>query len=256
MIEIVSPFIVSYQGNDTEERVIDALALGESLGGAARLYTAAAHYCAFGEVPRGNYKKEFRCYARIPRDGSYEIPVYIAAIAQAYALHGPLYSEGLKIILSMVLKAIKDQWTKKNSTEKIVEILAQTITEQARIHGEVQIAAINGLNHANDNFASLHSRLIDTLPALAEATRSSGRAFVAPVGNTCRSIKQFAASPIEIEIDEAEAQVIRSKQELEIDDMNTFKCLSITEVNRDTGHCICRSKDSTVPLSERSAILV
>ncbi len=237
MIEIVPSFLVSYDGADADQHILDAAALGESIGGASRLYTAVAHYCVFGAVPRGNYKKEFRCYASIPRDGSYEIPLLIAALAQQQALYAPLYAEGIKFIFAYVLKAIKDQWTKSSSTERIVEALVDAIKEQARAHAEVQMVATNGLVKANDNLASLNARLIDTLPALAESTRSNGRALVEPVGKSCRSLTQLAQTADAVVIDEPEAAVIKSTEPLEISNVATFKCDSITEVNTETGHC-------------------
>jgi hypothetical protein len=249
VIEIVPQFLLTYEGNDANEHVIEAGALADSLGGASRLYTAVAHYVVLGVVPRGNYKKEFRCYASIPRDGSYEIPIIIAALAHAYSLHGPIFAGALKFLFAEVLRSVKDLWTKKSSNEKIVEALANAMVELGKQNTDVQTLLANGLIHANDNLASLQSQLIQTLPAIAEGTRNSARALVAPIGNTCVSITQYANSASAIPIDEADAAVIRSDEPLEVDEMSTFKCLNVTEVNLSTGHCILNVEGFDFPVT-------
>lgn len=85
-IVIVSPFSITYDGNDADQHVISARQLGESVIGASKLYTATAHYCMFGTVPRGNYKKEFQCFAKPAKEKCFEYQMFIAAIASKYSL--------------------------------------------------------------------------------------------------------------------------------------------------------------------------
>jgi hypothetical protein len=103
---------------------------------------------------------------------------------------------------------------------------------------KVQHQMINAWTHSNDNLASLHGKLIDTLPRIAEATRSHGKLLVTPIGNTCVSITQFTGTANAAVIDEPEAEVIRGDPEMEVDSMREFQCRQITEVNIRTGHCI------------------
>lgn len=121
------------------------------------------------------------------------------------------------------------------------------MTEQARINAELQTLLVNGIIRSNDNMASLQAKLIDSLPAIAESTRSAGRELVVPIGNTCRVIAQFAGTPEQVAIDEAEADVIRSKDS-EVGDVEKFKCLNITEVNTATGHCILKVDGFDAPI--------
>ena len=101
---------------------------------------------------------------------------------------------------------------------------------------------------ANDNLATLNEKLIDTLPTLAESTRSHGKQLVKPIGNTCREIRQYSKTQ-EIVIDEAEAAVIRGSSQMEVAEMQTFKCRRITEVNVKTGHCILDIEGFDKPVS-------
>ncbi|WP_293006894.1 hypothetical protein [Nitrosomonas sp.] len=235
---IVSPMSITYEGNDADRHIINAQALGESIIGASKLYSSVAHYCSFGFIPRGKYKKEFFCFAGVPREGSYEYFLYIAAIAQEYNLHNEAYKASISYIFSKVIGAVKNIWIKRSETEKVVENLTEALREQAQIDSNIQSQLINSLTKANDNLASLHSKLINTIPKLADATRPYGKQLVAPIGNSCRIIKQFENEEFEVVIDEPEAEAIRNGYETEVEDMKSYQCRRITEVNIVTGHCI------------------
>jgi predicted transcriptional regulator len=73
---------------------------------------------------------------------------------------------------------------------------------------------------------------------MAVVTRSHGALLVAPVGNTCKALRQFSGTQEEITITEPEAEVIRGDNEMEVDDMQEFHCKRITEINKLNGHCI------------------
>ena len=55
----------------------------------------------------------------------------------------------------------------------VVEALATAMTRQAEINADVNMALANGLIQSNDKLASLHAKLIDSLPELAESTRGT-----------------------------------------------------------------------------------
>lgn len=237
MPEVIQPFALTYIGNDADRHELNAQSLGISLIGAAKLYNAVAHYCAFGYVPHGNYKKEFQCYAKIPKDGSYEYFLYIAAIAQEYNLYGEFSKEAMGFVFANVIDALKGHWTKPGETGKVVEHLTNALIEQSKDRKDVEIVLANGIIHANDNMASLHGKLIDTLPQLADATRPSAKELVTPVGNTCKKIEQFSNTSLVVPISEPEAEVIRGDEDYEVDEMQNFNCNRITEVDIENGHC-------------------
>jgi len=224
---IVAPFAVTYDGNDADQHVISAKALGHSIIGASKLYTATAHYCMFGDIPRGNYKKTFETYALPAREKCFEYHVLVAAITSEYALHGELYKHGLKFLFSHTLNAIKGIWLRPGETAKMTEQLFKYLELEKEKNSELNMVLANGLIRANDNFASLHSKLIDTLPQIADATRTAGAEFVTPIGNTCKQITQFSEAQEKITITEPEAEVIRGGNEMEIEDMQKFNCTKI-----------------------------
>lgn len=141
-------------------------------------------------------------------------------------------------VFSRVVGALKGIWTKSGETEKVVEHLANVLIEESKNRKEVEILLINGITRSNDNLTSLHGKLIETLPALADVMRGPATELVAPVGNTCKQIRQFSGSDFEVAINEPEAEVIRGDSAMEVEDMQSFYCNKITEINLETGHCI------------------
>jgi hypothetical protein len=254
--KIISPIEISYKGSDADIHIVNAQALGESIIGVSKLYTAVAHYCSYGLVPERSYKKRYTCYVAPPKEGSYEYLILIAALGQEGNLYSEIYKEALSYLFSNVISSVKKIWTRKSETEIVVKELTKSLKDQAKINAELNTQLINALIKESDKSASqfdklanLQEKLIETIPQLADATRNHGKQLVSPVGKTCKTITQFSNSNNPIVIDEPEAEAIRSKSELEIEDSQSFNCEEITEVNVTTGHCILRVKGFDYPIT-------
>jgi len=236
MQEIITPFSLRYDGNATDEHVIDALQFGKSLTGAARIYNATAHYCLFGEVPKVNFRKEFTTFVSVPKEGCYDALVIIAALAPQNLIFAELGKEALAQVFFKTIAALKSLWT-TNDSEAIVQELGKGLIDVANENAEVTKILANGIIQSNNNLSSLHEKLIETLPKLASSLRPSARELVTPIGKSCKTISQFHGTLSASEIDEPEADVIRSKDDLTIEEMTDFVCTAITEINRNTCHC-------------------
>ncbi len=246
--EIVTPFAIAYQGKDTDRHIINAQDLGYSIVGASKLYNSVAHYTALGFVPRGNYKKEYSCYAQAQKEGSYEFWVFIAAITANANIHGVIYQESISYVFAKIVDTVKKIWTVPSKTDQTIAGLTDVLKEQAKMNSDLATVLANGIIQANDNLASLQGRLIDTLPALASATRYSGKELVVPIGHSCTSINQFKGTNNASKINQMEAEVIRGGEEMEIDEMTTFICNKISEINLVSGHCIVQLKGYENPI--------
>lgn len=233
---IISPFKISYQGKQTEHHFMDAAQFGESIAAAARIYTATIHFCIFGEVPKGNYKKEFLCFTAAPKEGSLEALMCIAPALADGNLFVASYKEAMSTLFWMVIDSLKKMWT-RDSKEDVVKELAQAITKLAENNKDTQQILANGLVRSNDNLASLHESLIRMLPELAESNRNHGRVMVAPVGRSCARLVQNSDGAHPLEIAEPEANAIKSKDDLVVEDSQDMRCLSINSLNRTTGRC-------------------
>jgi hypothetical protein len=231
--------------------------LGESIDGGARLFTAVAHYAVYGFVPEGNYRKEFRAYARPATHGSWEQVWFVApVVAAAYSIHPVFYHAAIKFLFNQVLETVKGIWTKPGSKDKMIENLVSVVAEQARADTDLNRQLAQGLIRGNDNLAALHGKLIDTLPLLAGATRTHGRKLVKPVGESCTEIAHFPEAGLDqrapsILISEPDAEVIRSEQEMEVDQMAQFNVIGFESMNIKTGQCKVIIEGEPFPVTGR-----
>lgn len=244
--DIVPPFLVQYQGRDTDNHIIQADLYGESVLGAGRLYTAAAHYCMFGFVPRKKYKKEVVVFATPMGDGSINqwmrlLPV----IGGHYAIASQFYNEAISYVFGKVCDALKDMWTRQSEVQAVVERLAAALEAQAKANADVNTVLANGLVRAVDQATAmqsqtmtLHSKLIETLPALAAATKPHAVHLVVPIGVSCTSIAQFAGTPQQSVITEPEARLIRGEGASTVGQSESYQVNRVKEINVETGHCI------------------
>lgn len=238
MDEIAKPILVKYGGLDADEHLIQGDLFGESVIGATRLYTSVAHYCFFGFVPRGNYRRELVVKVEPIKPGSVDQLYHLLPlIAGQYAMHAFIYNEAFSYIFQQICDALKDMWTGKNGSQVAVDKLVDALTQQARINAEVQAQLVNGLVKANDNLASLQAKLIDTLPALAGATRPHAVHLVAPVSVSCSTVNQFANTERPVLITESEAKLIRGEGEKVVGAAREYTVNRITELDITNGHC-------------------
>ncbi len=235
---LIEPFVLAYDGRDADKHVIAADQLGESIAGAARFYTAVAHYSAFGFVPRGRYKKAFRCYVSPIREGSIEQLAFLAPAVGDISLMATVYKEVISVTFKAVVGSLTRVLTKPSEMQNTVDRLVETIQQQGAATAAMNEHLVSIIDKQNARLADLHSKLIDTMPQLVEAVRPAAEAMVAPVGDTCSALTQFKRTTQQVVIDEADAEVIRSKAPDEVDDIATFSVNRVLELNLNSGHCV------------------
>lgn len=237
MQEAIPQFILKYEGRDADEHVLDAEDYGRSLIGAAKVYNVVAHYCVTGYVPKSNYRKQIVCYAKAPKEGSFEDIFFFVVASDQYGLFSDIVKESLGYLLFKIAGSAKRIWTGSSTTDETVQNLTEIIRMQVeKDHNLMEILA-NGLLAGNEKLADLHGKLIETLPDLADRTRNHARDLVCPIGKSCKELTQFAGTDGDSKIDEADAEAIRSTEDLEVKEMQTFRCEKIQELNLNTGHC-------------------
>jgi len=234
---IITPFSLRYEGGLADDHVIDTQQLGLSLIGSTKFYSSVVHYCLSGKVPRGNYRKEYGCYAQASQQGGYGQWLFVAPLALQHGILAEGAKEAVSYIFFKTVSVVKNIMVRESQTEKIVAEFCETLRHKAEGDKQVMLAAMQLVGDANEQLSSLQGKMIDTLPYLAAANRQNARDMVAPVGQSCNQFRQFSRTPFEDIISEPEAEVIKSRDKEEIEDMQTFTCISITEVNKVTGHC-------------------
>ena len=125
MNQIMTPFTVKYHGRRADDHVLDAIELGHSLQGTARIYNSIAHYVAYGEVLKPRQKQLVRCYAKIPREGSYEAILVMASVATEYEMFNKVYQYATDWLVAKIGKHVKDALTGNADTEKLIAVIQQ-----------------------------------------------------------------------------------------------------------------------------------
>lgn len=237
MQKVINSFSLRYDGNDASENIIDGLQLGQSLAGASMIYNATLHFCAFGVVPKGNYKKHASAYTAIPRAGCYEAIFIMGTAASQHSLLLELGKASLSKIFFSVLGALKNSWL-TNNQKPVISDLCKSLTQMASDNSEVNKILANGLVQSNNDFSRLlEIKLTESFPELSKSCRPAARKLVAPIGKSCSTMSHKYDTEIVCEISEPEAYVIKSTHQEDLGDMEQYICESITEVNRTTGHC-------------------
>lgn len=157
---------IRFDGQDAASHELDLSALGESLGGIARILGGAGHFAATGEYGKQQPSLAVKVLAREPQANCFTVEAVIQ-----FAQQQQLFAGGVGAIVSAVvawifarasgrsqeMKAIKD------SLDKAVSALAQ-------------------------RDEALQMRLLGTIERLADSLRPAVRSAVAPIGGHCTTL--------------------------------------------------------------------
>lgn len=248
----MNPFSVRYGGAYANDGILEAGELARSISGAAKLYTAAIHYCFLGTVPRGRYRKEYACYVTASRPGSLEEIFALLPLVQGFGLHADFYREAATHTFKTIVGAVVKLWLQPSAAEETAGQTGEGLMEDIEKVPNLDSLLANGLAQSNRQLtvalvesnkrqADLNELLVrtlgKTLPNFAARTRPFGRDFVEPAGNSCGNIAQFEGV-YETRISDSDAEIIRGDDDTEVDPMASFKVNRISEINVKTGHCI------------------
>ena len=230
MSAIVRPFLVRYEGRDADNGILESTSLSESIAGASGLYNAVAHYCVFGTIPRGRYRKRLTCYARAAQPGSWdqawEIITNAAEVSAALGLTDPVVGYAFE----RVVDYMKMMWVSPRRSSSIAKEGADGLGSGINIF----IQAPSTLNLNVDNGKAQY--LQNSLPILAQETRHHGKKLVSPVGKSCDRIIQFPNS-MSSSISDLEAQIIRRIQGEKLEEMQEYFVNRINGIDLKSGRC-------------------
>lgn len=233
--DLIKPFVVEYNGKDANRHALRADLFAQSVEGAAKYYNAVAHYCALGYVPTGRSRRQFQCYTEPTEPGSLRQILFIAG---QQGLFTGLYTDSISFLFGLLVDGIKQYWSRPTDVEAIVDTLTKAYSERAGSDADLMRLLIMQAGQNNMDTAAISRHLIDRLPILGEQTRTFGVKLVAPIGFSCDSISQLAGTPAQSDITEADAEAIRGGPKTEVGEMKTYRLNQITEVDRETGHCV------------------
>lgn len=230
MGDLISNITVKYEGYETDGHLIDACQFGRSIQGTARLYNQALYLFEHGKLPAPRSKYDLRIYLGPPKDGSILVSLQSMAVVGQMAMYPALWT---KLADWFVPEIIKSTWSrlmnKTEMSEKILEAMVQQLSDERAHSKEMANMAIGAVMADKD-------RLYDTIAQLAEANRSSARGLVEPVGRSCATVTHSFGKVPFLVADEADAEVIRADEPLEVLEMTEYRC-RVEGVDTTNGHC-------------------
>lgn len=247
-------YTLKYKGGDADKHAIDAIQYSDSLRGTSQLYLSVSHFCMHGEVLKSYKSAQMKCFISGEKEGSLEAAIIMAASLSQIPLLGDLYKAQLEWLMGKILSYIKDALTGRGNVEKLSNDIASACANSQELNHVLAngiLAANESLAESNKDMAEiarkaqqLQETLTESLLDLVNANRSNMRKAACPVGKSCHEMTHFAETENEVILTEADTDAIRSKGELEVDDMKSYECSLISALNTVSGHCCITLKET------------
>lgn len=223
---VLAPISLTYRGLDADEHQIDLVQVGQSLQGVGRIYNSVAHFYFHGQIPARRTNLLIRTYTGHAEPGCVTFVLLMSTIAG----YLPAYSE--------IIRQFAD--------EAISKLLEAVFARRTRNDAAME-KALEAIQHMHDKNVSLveavlndrrvtENRLFELVDKLVDSTSPAMSNMSAPVGQTCSSITHFNGTPRQIIVDEVTADVMRSREELEVGNQAEF-IATILGVDMATGAC-------------------
>ena len=212
------PIFIRYDGLDATGERIDLALLGLSLQGAARMIAVAGHIVSTGVYVSRAPAIQVRVLAGTPRDGCYEVPVYLSGLIPTLPFFDAVQREATK-----------------HAVEAVVNYFL------ARLGGNHQDrdAAIELATKAIEANRDVNLKAMDTVVAAltnaANDQRPAARNFAAPVGESTETAK-IGRQPGGFVVDRSAKDRIEYISEIEIGPSQTFT-VRLSELDVVTGNC-------------------
>ena len=233
---VAHPITLSFNGGDAEHHMIDAMYLGESLQGTARLYNSVAHFWFSGDIPKRLIPIS-RIQVGPPLEGSIAYSIWIIATQGKFLLAPQLLFDLADKAIPPLVKAVFARRAGRNSEmEKALEIIGRMAQQNADFAGTV-----------HRDHVSTEARLLDIVDNLTKANTPALREIAAPIGPSVKSITHFSRTADEYEIDEPQGEVFQSKEEMVVGDVSTYRG-KLVAVDKVAGTCRLEVGGSDKPI--------
>lgn len=214
---MTNPIIsIKFEGGDADDHTVDMRLLGQSLQGFDRIISDGIILLSEGRLPKKRERAFLHVKAYAPREGSHEISAFLHEVPGQLALGWQLLSstEG-KVIwhwLSFVLKYFGGR--KSDAKEHLAAML-----ELNKQHLDARAASDDAwrafARKSTDDWRDMAMTLADRLGGAAAQA-------AAPVGPSVRDAGVKVGSSEATVIDEAMADAIRAKGEIDVSDLQTM----------------------------------
>jgi len=165
---MIDKFEVRYDGKDTENHIIEAAELAASLDGFSRILGTVYHYATTGEYVKKSPAQNVKVFVAIPEAKCYNILFELWELAkQQQVFQGVVGNVAVALVTYIVARAAN-----RNSEMKYLAQALQTALAQ---------------NSQRDQPA--FDKLLSTIDKMADALRPAVKQAVAPVGESCSTVR-------------------------------------------------------------------
>lgn len=206
----VEPFRLRYEGLDAKQNRVDALYLGQSLQGTARVYNSVIDWHFHGKI-RNHTQHHMRIQVGPPARGSLMYMVYVMLVHGKMPLYPELLIELAKLVVPNAVKAII---ARRSGQNKLLETAIDNLQSAYERHDEFARQVHN--DHIRDK-----DKLFQLVDRLVEINNQPLSHMAAPIGRTVAQLEHFHRSPEAIVVDEPLAEALRV-QDAEVGEMETF----------------------------------
>lgn len=219
----VEPYRLEYQGYDADRHTAEAIYIGQSIQGTARVYNALVNWHFTGR-PVHPLAQGIKVHVGPPRDGSLLYILYLMMVHGKLPVYPELCFELAGLAIPLWLKAIIARRSGQNKeVEKAVDAMLEMYKMNTEYAKQVQA------DHMHDK-----AFLYALLEKLAVSSQKPLADMAAPIGRTVKQIEHFSGSPEPVVVDEPIAEALRSKEEAIVGDTQTMTG-RIVAVDKDKG---------------------
>jgi hypothetical protein len=203
---------LKYTGLYSDDHIIDLQEFGVSLQGWAKLANSVFNFYLSGEVARNSRLYQVRLFVAPPEPGCVLLDILAIIAAGQLPLYMPLICDlSSNYVIPLIKSIVLNRLGKKDAMEKMVE----KIVEMAHDHNEFAREVHNG--HMRDK-----SWLQAHIETLTQLNIPALRQSVDPIGKSCKEIALGPPSPVQTLIGEAEAKVLTTREQLNVDDSREY----------------------------------
>lgn len=209
---LIEPIKLEFSGRDADLHRMDAVLLGQSLSGMARLYNSIGHF-HFNRKVKGAAYSDVRVQVGPPEPGSIFYIIYMMMVHGQMAMYPELLFELGEMAIPSIIKAVVAKKTGQTSEmDKALDI----IQLQAEQHHELAMGNLKDGQQTRD-------ALLEVVKVLAHANSTPLADMAAPIGRTVNELRQIPRSADPIVIDAPTAEALRSKEDITVGNTQTFK---------------------------------
>ncbi|WP_274626725.1 hypothetical protein [Arvimicrobium flavum] len=228
--QLIEPVKIQFAGIDAAEHRMDALLLGKSLSGIARVYNSVGHLHFHGQL-RTSEHTDIRVQAGPPKPGTIWYLIYLMVVHGKMAVYPELLFEAAGFVVPAFVKAIIAKKTGQGGEmDKALDIIRHQSDQYHELASAMQAAGVERERRAEQR----EDRLLGLVEMLATQNRGPLADLAAPVGRTVAEVRQLPHGIDPIVVDAPTAESLRSPEEVTVGETQRFRG-TITALDTKTG---------------------